>query len=81
MQRNEHIRGLISEGFTFFKRGMLGTLTIGSNTYHVSMNAKFSCMSMLAKVFRGMQPHAKGVLFLARVCQRVLGNLGHGKMF
>jgi len=35
MQVNEHIRGLISQDFTFSKRCMFGTLTIGSNTFQV----------------------------------------------
>ena len=31
LQGNEHIRGLISHQFTFSKRGMLGTPTLGGN--------------------------------------------------
>ena len=37
---NEHIRGLISWDFIFFKMGMLGTLIIGLNTCKVPMCAK-----------------------------------------
>ena len=54
MKVYEHIRGLISEDFIFFKRGMLGTLIIGSNTCQVPMCAKCLYMLMHAKVFQGM---------------------------
>jgi len=37
IQGNEHIRGLGSQYFIFFKRGILGTLIIGSNTCKVLM--------------------------------------------
>ena len=40
MKGNEHIRGLISRDFIFFKRGMIGTLIICSNTCQVPMCAK-----------------------------------------
>ncbi len=40
MKGNEHIIGLISRDFIFFKRGMLGTLIICSNTFQVPMRAK-----------------------------------------
>ena len=39
-QKEEPIRGLISQDFIFFKRGMLGTLIIGPNTYQLSLCAK-----------------------------------------
>ena len=37
MKGNEHIRGLISQDFIFFERGMLGTLIVCSNTCQVLM--------------------------------------------
>jgi len=40
MQGNEHIRELTSHDFIFFKRSMLGTLIIGSNTCQVPTYAK-----------------------------------------
>ena len=36
-RKEEPIRGLISQEFIFLKRGMLGTLIIGSNTCQVLM--------------------------------------------
>ena len=54
MKGNIHIRGLISQELIFFKRGMVGTLIIGSNTFQVPIYAKCSCMLMHAKVFQGM---------------------------
>ena len=35
IQGDEHIRGLISHQFTFSKRGMLGTPTLGANRFQV----------------------------------------------
>ena len=39
-QKEEPIRGLISQEFIFLKRGMLGTLIIGPNTCQVALCAK-----------------------------------------
>ena len=41
LQGNEHIRGLISHQFTFSKRGMLGTLTVGGNRRQVQSLSAF----------------------------------------
>ena len=41
LQGNEHIRGLISHQFTFSKRGMLGTLTLGGNRFQVQSLSAF----------------------------------------
>jgi len=41
LQGNEHIRGLISHQFTFSKRGMLGTPTLGSNRCQVPSLSAF----------------------------------------
>ena len=38
---NEHIRGLISHQFTFSKRGMRGTLTLGGNRFQVQSLSAF----------------------------------------
>ena len=41
LQGNEHIRGLISHQFTFSKRGMLNTLTLGDNRFQVQILSAF----------------------------------------
>ena len=41
LQNNEHIRGLISHQFTFSKRGMLGTPTLGNNRCQVQSLSAF----------------------------------------
>ena len=41
LQGNEHIKGLISHQFTFSKRGMLGTLTLGGNRCQVQSLSAF----------------------------------------
>ena len=41
LQGTEHIRGLISHQFTFFERGMLGTLTLGG------IRCQVQCLSAL----------------------------------
>jgi len=41
LQGNEHIRGLISHQFTFSKRGMLGTPTLGGNRFQVQSLSEF----------------------------------------
>ena len=41
LQGNEHIRGLISHQFTFSKRGMLGTPSVGSNRCQVQIISAF----------------------------------------
>ena len=41
LQGNEHIRGLISHKFTFSKRGILGTLTLGGNRWQVKSFSAF----------------------------------------
>ena len=40
-QKEEPIRGLISQDFIFLKMGILGTLIIGPNTRQVELCAKF----------------------------------------
>ena len=41
LKGNEHIRGLISQQFTFSKRGMLGTPTLGNNRCQVQILSAF----------------------------------------
>ena len=41
LQGNEHRRGLISHQFTFSKRGMLGTPTLGANRCQVQSLSAF----------------------------------------
>ena len=41
LQGNEHIRGLISHQFTFSRRGMLGTPTLGGNRCQVPSVSAF----------------------------------------
>ena len=52
---NEQIRGLISRNFTFFKRDMLGTPTLGVNACLVPTFARvFQGMPMHSREFQGM---------------------------
>ena len=41
LQGNEHIRGLMSHQFTFSKRGVLGTPTLGANRCQVQSLSAF----------------------------------------
>ena len=73
MEGNEHIRGLISCDFIFFKRGMLSTLIICSNTCQVLMYVNAIC--------QGVPRHVRDY----KACQHMLGEcyfmLGPTNMF
>jgi len=77
MQGNEHIRGLICGDFIFVKRGMQGTLIIGSNP---SANVCQVLMYVNAILCQGIPGHVRDY----RACQHMLGEcyamLGNANM-